>query len=55
MNVVTSTGKAAHPARSPRSARGTRPGIDTPAVPPAGLAAAEATAPLAAVTSVIPS
>ena len=36
MNAVTSTGTAAHPARSPRSARGTRPGTDTPAVPPAG-------------------
>jgi hypothetical protein len=36
MNVVTSTGKAAHPTRSPRSARGTRPGPDTPAIPPAG-------------------
>lgn len=36
MDVVTSTGTTDHPARAPRSARGTRPGMDAPAVPPAG-------------------
>lgn len=34
MTAVTSTGAADDPARAPRNASDTRPGMDAPAVPP---------------------